>query len=514
MSCHFKLLLDAFSCHTKDLMVQIPIDGRCVNPKRKKKLILESDQNQYSSGISDLIEACANIDAENSASVTSSLETFTDALIKQLIEQFEQSQDSATTCHIIDMLSILTIHCIKDKTYTVLTDITMKALSSLPIPSNVGVELPYAFFKIGQALKSTSNEHFRTCFSRLLQTASSYLKTKDSSTAAFIHNLLSHWCFLVLSNSNPYRFLSRTCEAVNEVVAFSCNLKSKLSKTNQLPGLHEKMCTPVFELLFQMLIASLSIAKPLRTQKKNSDNERTPYDQIIKLFLVFSRNLRVYRSHLSYFPRRAFFFVTKASLLVIKLGIQQMKSCVEWRSLQTISFHNLGGEDPADVELLQPLLEAIAQHCIGEIISFCDSLKKSDSRNGFGYKHSKVVATLLYKCKGMKDSLYDTCRTQNLEMPAIKSFESNQEEILHPKAAEPNEANLENIQSNKRRLAPHCTVTKRQRHDSSVQSCVLEQLDNCSNASDESSNNVEANDVSIDPESADDSSFGAFGDWG
>ena len=471
--------------------------------------ILKSHSNDDNvSRLFDLINKCSHVASTDSKGDMSSIETAIGILNKQLLEELEKAEDYSTTCQLVDLLTMLTIHFDRNKACKCIVDATNEVLGSVYSSSYADVDLPYILFKISDTVRSTDGARVsvaKTPFSRLLQSADTIIKTKDSTTSAFIHHLLSHWSALVLCRSSQYKFLAETSQAVGDVIAFSCNMDSKQSHrrariSDRLPMLNKKMCIPVFELLMQMLIASFSLAYPIPIRKMNHNpgqKERTPYDDIISLLVVYDKMLRLYRSHRLFFNQRVFFCITKASLLVLKLGIYQLQNSVEWRTSQPFSLNNLDEDyDPAAASLLQPLLETLSVNCIESISTFCgDSYMKSNSRNRLSYKHSRAIGTLRFKCKGLKDLINNICKTQGLEVPKVTLSHGSNDDGLEERDC-----------SMKRSLDAPSQTNKRHRNDSSS---VLEQLNtNPNNLTSDSENDSDAG------SDDDDGSFGVVGDWG
>eukprot|EP00956_Cyclotella_meneghiniana_P012756 scaffold18151_cov24-Cyclotella_meneghiniana.AAC.1 len=317
VSCHFSLLLAAFSSYTKDLAVQLHVNDDIIASRKKKKVpTLESHSNDNNvSRLSDLITKCSHGSCTDDNVDVSSIDTVLEILKGQLLNELEKTKDYSMTCQLVDLLAMLTMHFDHNKACKCIVDATKEALGSVYSSSHANVDLPYLLFKIDHTVRNTNNSRLSIAkipFSRLLQSANTLIKTKDSSTSAFIHHLLSHWSTLVICGSSQYRFLAETSQAVGDVIAFSCHTDSKQSDrrariSNQLPMLNKKMCIPVFELLMQMITASLSLAHPIRIRKVNQDpsqNESTPYDEIISLFVAFDKMLRLFRAHRLHFNQR------------------------------------------------------------------------------------------------------------------------------------------------------------------------------------------------------------------
>ena len=463
----------------------------------RRKMLLQPDCDDNISDLSDLIVACASMSFKDKSCLPSSLDALVETLAGQLVEKFELFDDSSIICQIIDLISMLAIHVDINKACAVLKNVTRNALGTIYNSTNAKVDLPYMLCKIQHCLRGDAQS--QASFSRLFQLAKKIMKSKD--LAAFIHHLLSHWSVLILSGSYQDHFLADICESVDDVLSFASGIKSRrtdkrVSKSKQFPGLNAKMCTNIFELLMQMTASSLSLVRPFRTYKKRNnrdESERTSHDDTIHLLAVFHKMLRTFRSHSIFFSRCAFFGVTKTSFLVAKLSIHHLQNCVRWRSSQQFSLHKLANDNQAGVNSLQPLVDAICSHCIGSIMIFCDSFRRSDSKTGHCYKYSKAIATLSYKCEGLKKDVQSICRTQGFVQNNVTQ----------------NESNLDDPNSSKRSNESDHQVKKRPRNIES--SYNLGTAHTASGAWSESSS-AEGDDSDVT--SNDDSSFGALGDWG
>jgi hypothetical protein len=522
ISSHYKLLLAAFSSHTKQFTAQVPAIDSGTFTHRKKHIQLNHPlvKNDIVE-LSELFRACADSALEDEGCTASQLENPAKVLKEHLIQQFLQYEDSALACQIIDLLSILVIHN-NDSTSEVLgvTDLTWRALHSVYNTCGVIVGLPYAFFSISHSLESPerrdANDRLamaRETFSRLSQTAHSIHKAKDSSTCALIHNLLAHFSILLLNGSSQYSFLLHLCESVDDAIIISSANKTRSTsngahKNSKLPGVNAKTCTSVFEILLQMAVTSLSLSKPTGTRKKK---DARPYDEINNSLAAFAKLLQLFQVHHWFFPRRTFFSVTKASLFVIKLALFQLHSSVEWRNSQRGSLERLNnGEDPADACFLQPLIGAVAHDCIESVTSFCSFFRTAASESGYetSFKYTKAVSGLLYKSEGLKEVLYNTCKSHNLAMPSFVSTKNGQSD---GNSGEPPECRAG--KASKRSLGAPERSSKRQRYASSIPySSVLKQVSHAPSDSSESESNDSNND--LEAGSIDDDSFGAMGDWG
>ena len=491
----------AFLLHTKDLKIQLHVDER-IDVIHRKKVRLKPDSTENITSISDLLVACASNGTKDESISKSSLDATVETLVGQLVEQIELCEDSSITCQIIDLISMITIHIDIDKACAVVKNVTKEVLGIFYNSAVAEVDLPYILCKIGNCVRSDNES--QASFSRLFQLAKKMMKIRDLSV--FVHILLSHWSALILGGSSQDHFLADICEAVDDVLSFASNMNSKqtdkrTSKRNQFPSLSAKMSTHVFELLMQMTASSLSLVHLVQKYEKKSnrnENERTSYDDTIRLLAVFHKMICVFQSHSVFFSRHTFFGVTKTSLLVASVSIYQLQNCVRWRSSQHFSLHNLANDDQSSVNSLQPLVEAICSYCIESIVTFCDSFKRSDSENEHCHKYAKAIATLSYKCEGLKKVVQTICSTQGLLI---------QNNVIR------NESNSGTNLSKRCNESTH-QVKKRQRNCSDIgtSSSSYPGRVYTSPGSLSESSSTENNDS--DTASKEDGSFGVLGDWG
>lgn len=536
---HNNVLLAAFSLHTQDLPVRLSVLNDYMGvPKQRRKLLIQPHTNNCSVYLSSLLRACAATVSKDDDCASAPIGNVTKILKEQLIQQFKRCEDSATSCQIIDLISVFIIHIDIDEASTVLADLSQRALNSVYSTNAVKVGLPNAFFKIWHSLKAEKRDAesdyvviIQDSFSRLFQTANNLQKRTDPSTCAFMHNILTHWSALVLCGASHHNFFSELCESVDEVIANSCTQEPRRfhrsSKKAKLSGLNEKNCVAVFELLIQMVVTSLSLSRPSRVCRDRDcttvQSENGPYHKVVEAFLAFDRMLRLFQGYHKFFPQRIFIRVTRATPHVIKLGIHQFQVCVEWRNSQSLSLQNIHGEDHAGVCFLQPLIAVIACNCIGRIEAFCDSLKRStaasnmsDTRSGLSCKHSRAIAGLLFKCDRAREILQNISRTQNLMLPS-QVFINSQNEMLHEKTVQHEVTGSENHRQSKRTADFPNRSSKRQHYDAKWHpSTFLDQIGTAFNTCSDSSPDNIIGDLDHNPDTGfhDEGSFGAVGDWG
>ena len=325
-------------------------------------------------------------------------------------------------------------------------EVTRKTLNTIYTLRDCGVNLPYAFFKIIRAIMDLTKEDFgddrvllmRESFSSLFRTTNRLQKTKDSYVSTFIHQLLAHWSALILNGTSQFNYLFNMMQSL-EAVLVTIRRKSKCSsnkppvKKRAVPGLNEKTYTSLFELLLQMVASSLSVSKPHKCKNnRHSHNmhrmENGPYNEVIQQLEVFSKLLSFYQFNRDFFPPRLFFSVVKSSLFLIKLCDNQLRHCVQWRTSQHV-LSQIGKEkDFAAVGFLQPLVDCVASHCIGGIVSLCHAVKRPTAAKKTheitnrtviecSYKHAKAAAGLLYRCEGIKETLQTICQSHHLILP-------------------------------------------------------------------------------------------------
>jgi hypothetical protein len=195
---------------------------------------------------------------------------------------------------------------------------------------------------------------------------------------------------------------------------------------------------------------------------------------------------------------------------MIKLCDYQLQYCVDWRSSQNLSLVGSGFQDYAAAELLQPLIDCIASDCIGEIISFCRTIKNDLSESNF--KNTKSIAGLIFRCQGIKETLQNTCQTQSLKFP----------EKISPSDASLCKRGIhinDTAPEKKRRRTNTDSPQKRSNSRLLSSASVLEQLPTLASERPfltKSSSESEESEMSDDRSFAnsDEDTFGAFGDWG
>ncbi|KAL7538585.1 hypothetical protein ACHAXR_010064, partial [Thalassiosira sp. AJA248-18] len=448
LSAHYKLLLAVFSFATKGSALRLSMKDNVLLPAiRKKSPGPEKSVNNLSC-FTGIIQKCAELisSAESKPPdlggclTSSSFSALTETLSENLFRQLKHCEDASISCHIIDLLSIVFVHT--NCSRGVLAEITSGALHSVYTSSTGKGNLPYTLFIMNDILtKATDEEHesdrssiVKESFASLIRTSNALLKAKDSFTVAFVHHVLAHWSALILEGASQFRCLTEMVEAVDAYLSTSFGRPNKKyssppCKKNPLPGLNGKTYTSLFELLLHMINTSLALSKPCCKKKERTSKAyqiEGPYEETSWPWKVYGKLLFIFQSNHVFFPRRFALTVVKSSLLMTRLSDYQILQCVQWRNSQ----HSLNGmgNDSAAVEFLQPLIDNVASHCIGNIISFCNAMKvqQNDSERSWGssYKHTKAISGLLFQCEGFKDTLQNICLSQGLNYP--KDFTPHQ----------------------------------------------------------------------------------------
>ena len=492
---------------------------------------------------------------EHGLCASSTLSTHTEALSERFIKQLNQCGDASISCYILDLLSIIFIHT--ECSRGILPALASRTLHSVYTRSAGKAYLPYILFKLHFILiKGTNNEDeiarisvVKEAFALLIQTSNVLLRAKDSSTSAFVHHLLSQWSAHVIEGTSQRYCLTEMVESLEAFLAGSFrrskqNSNSRPRAKTTLSGLNEKTYTSFFELTLLMISASLSLSKPHRVKKKDSSKVyqvKEPYEEVIWPMEIYGKLLSIFQTNHMYFPRRLIFTTVKFSSIMIKLGGFQLRQCVQWRNSQPTLMGI--GLDSAAVELLQPLMDCVASHCIGNIISFCNTMKiqQNCENGGLGsnYKHTKVIAGLLYGCEGIKETLQGICQAQFLIFP--KDFTAVQVTRDSPKRKRDTyEDDYESGRGNHRsrefsaqrkirprgsrdktlkspsilELLPKPGIGKDVRYDSIKCNSFL-QSDSADSEESSLHSDVEFKDEGISMQgSDDDDSFGVIGDWG
>jgi hypothetical protein len=369
---------------------------------------------------------------EQGLCASSTFSTHTEALSEKFIQQMNQCEDSSISCYILDLLSIIFIHT--ECSRGILPAMASRTLHSVYTRSAGKGYLPYILFKLHFILiKDTNNDDesarisvVKETFALLIQTSNVLLRAKDSSTSAFVHHLLAQWSAHVIEGTSQRYCLTEMVESLDAFLAGSFrrskqNSNSRPRAKTALPGLSEKTYTSLFELMLHMVSTSLSLSTPHRVKKKDSSKVyqvKEPYEEVIWPMEIYGKLLSIFQNNHMCFPRRFIFTTVKASSIMIKLGGFQLRQCVQWRNSQPTLMGI--GMDSAAVELLQPLIDCVS-HCIGNIISFCNTMKIQQNCDNGGsgsvYKYTKAIAGLLYGCEGIKETLQGICQAQFLIFP-------------------------------------------------------------------------------------------------
>ena len=430
LSSHYKLLLAVFSSATKDSPTKSVLQN-IIFRRNRSKYPSESACSSSSSWFTDVIQSCAimcgaTVTSAKKDGTSSSIQSNSVAILREIfVTHLNGCKDASISCHIIDLVSILLINA--EWSSGTLATITKGALCSVYTMS-VGKARnpPYALIKLNSILlEAWANEakwldsdrapFVIETFKNLIQSSKAILKAKDSFTSAFVHHILAHWSALILDGTSQIKFHTELVASLD--VSFNRRLPQhhinpSSRKRSSLAGLNEKSHASLFEQLLLMTTASLSLSKPRRMKKRRSSAdyiaETSPYGEIIGLVEVYGRLLLMFQANRINFPRRFIRTIVRSSSQMVRISDYQLRQCVQWRNSQP---SQIGlGVDCAAAELLQPLVDSIASHCIGGITSFCNAMKVQQS----SYKHTRAIAGLNYRCEGIKETLRGICQSQNL----------------------------------------------------------------------------------------------------
>ncbi len=446
LSTHYKLLLAVFSIATKNTPTISALKCnvfRRMGYKQSEESFSSSGSNLW---LMDVIQCCASISSANFRTATkegissSTHSNSTETLSEIFVHHLNDCKDASISCYVIDLVSILLLN--NEWSRGTLAKITQGALYSVYTMSDGKVKNPpYTLIKLNSILIDVSTDEeecfdsvrasfVNETFTNLIQTSKALLKAKDSFTSCFIHRILAHWSALILDGTSCLQFHSELVEAIDSLFSRRSTQPSNLSprKRGILTGLNEKSHASLFELLLLMTNASLSLSKPRRVKKRVSSTydfaETSPYGEIIGFMEVYGKLLLMFQSNRINFPRHFICTIVRSSSQTIRISDYQLRQCVQWRNSQPSHFTI--GMDCAAVELLQPLVESVASHCIGCIVSFCNTMKvqQNGRKKTFdsSYKDTKAVAGLQYRCEGIKETLQGICQSQKLTLP--KDFSS------------------------------------------------------------------------------------------
>jgi len=514
LSALYKILLAAFSSAASNKRVgPTMIDNALIDVvpnKRRSKATKLDPRDDRNLQLDNLMRKCAATkDAEDDIPTETDVTAVVVKLKESLLQQRKKCEDASISCYIMDLISILVIS--DESSRGAMADITWKNIHSVyRISSSSVTHLPYMLFEISHIISDvTKNENcdaeraavVKDTFSHLLRLSNTLLKTKDLHAKAFYHNLLAHYSSLLIEHVSQSQCLTEIYTALETTIALSSPSKS-------LPGLNQKNLPPVFELLLHMNALSLSLAKPFSSKKHrplNADKKLGPYCEIIWPIEMFGKLLLLFKTHS--FSQRVFFNVVKHSLLMIKLCDYQLQYCIDWRNSQNVSLVATGSQDYAAVEMLQPLIDCIASACIGDITSFCRTIRKELSDSN--YKNTKSIAGLIFRIQGIKDTLKSICQSHSLKLPQkfapSDAAASNKRNIADDTAPEKKRRrSLSPQKSNNSRLSANASVLEQLPTPTPERSYITKPSSE-SDDSDMSENYSFAD--------SDDDSFGAVGDW-
>ena len=509
----------------------------------------------------DIVQSCASISSANFATATkegtlSSTHSFSTEILREIFaNHLNDCKDASISCHVIDLVTILLLNT--ECSRGALTKITQGVLHSVYTMSDGKVQNPpYALIKLNSILIDASTDEnecldsarasfVNETFTNLIQTSKALLKAKDSFTSCFIHRILAHWSALILDGTSCLQFHTELVEAIDSLLSRRSTrpINSSPRKRSILTGLNEKSHASLFELLLLMTNASLSLSKPRRVHKRRSSTdyfaETSPYGEVIGFMEVYGKLLLMFQTKRINFPRHFIRTIVRSSSQTIRISDYQLRQCVQWRSSQPSQIRP--GMDCAAVELLQPLVESVASHCVGGIISFCNTMKvqQNGRKRSFdsSYKDTKAIAGLQYRCEGIKETLQGICQSQKLVLP--KDFTSTRITTLMNISSD-----VDSLAKKKQRLhkehSPQRTTRSRGAMNIALKSpSVLELLPDTdvtmdmintsitgesnlqSDSEDSELNNVESendndsiHDSDNDDVMDDDDSFGVIGNWG
>ncbi|KAL9179920.1 hypothetical protein ACHAXT_007890 [Thalassiosira profunda] len=433
LTAHYKLLLAAFSSATRRVPLRSSLKDNLVpssiTSTRRKQSSPPEDRSTNHLWLDDVIQRCADsLPTVNSGPRPTPIDALSDSIRRQL----ERSEDASISCQLVDLLSILLMHTNHCRN-NFLAELTSGALHSVYTSSVGRASLPYSVFRINDVLANVASDEDYTrttiaseSFNSLVRTANALLKARDAFTAAAVHHLLAHWGALILEGASQFQCINEAVESMDAFLARDFrrskqNGSSPRKRRNASPGLNDKTYSSLFELLLHMIGASFVLARPRRSKKKRSGG---PYGEVIWPLKAYGKLLSVFQANHVHFARRFVLIVVKSSLAMLRLCDFQLQQCVDWRNSQQPQIG--AGNDSAAAELLQPLVDAVASHCIGAITSFCNAIKVQQKGNaswGTSYKHSKAVAGLLYRCEGTKETLQSICTQQQISSPSRKRKE-------------------------------------------------------------------------------------------
>merc|ERR1711957_332081 len=126
-----------------------------------------------------------------------------------------------------------------------------------------------------------------------------------------------------------------------------------------------------FELVLYQIVASLLLSHPRCTTTSTSvddaksgkslkltDDESTPYRDVLDFILAFDSTLHIFSSNMHLFPKHFTLVTMNACLLMVKTCEHQVDNCIRWHSTHAPRPINrrIKNSDDKSVHFLKPLL--------------------------------------------------------------------------------------------------------------------------------------------------------------
>ena len=189
--------------------------------------------------------------------------------------------------------------------------------------------------------------------------------------------------------------------------------KSKSTRPPSIIGLEAATFPDYFDLVVNVVIGVAAVLEP-----GLSDGRATgPYYYYCDTCSKFRRLIELYSNHFALFPQKSIYCVFNASRDMLSVSLSQLHRCVDWRNAQpllSVTEREAGVYDAGSIKYLHHLLDAMASHVAGAILSLCDFWQIQDT-------HARLSksTSLRFETEKAARVMRDVCVSHNLVSPSF-----------------------------------------------------------------------------------------------
>jgi hypothetical protein len=358
-------------------------------------------------------------------------------------EYLRVSENAIVANHILEILSILAMNSEVDLKRE-LTEISWISLHTVYVPTDdiaaSDDSLPYALALTAQRFSLKARARPRLVLKHVLDSTVGKVNNRGRASGKGFdhprHGLLRHWglltdstmsvdmlvCHLSSLASELGLFLESLGTAVGDV-SDSEEKKSddgknpKAPRSPLLPGLEAATFPDYFEVVLNMVVGATATVEP-GIKSANCVAECGPYLHLDELFCLFRCLIDLYAKRFLIFPRKSASIVLRGSREMLSAAVAQLQQAVDWRNAQPLlsaADKEAGQQDPGAIEFLQKLIDVVASHTVGSILSLCD-FWQTDKQ---GSVHLSKSTSLRFSAEKAATSIKDISASHNLVHPSF-----------------------------------------------------------------------------------------------